>query len=84
MPKLSVYGCVDACFSKYHFIENVSVKTNICLVSRLRDDAYLRYLFRREPKQPDGKVDIKNTDLNYFKLAHSCKVLQGYTKINYY
>ncbi len=82
MPKLIAY--VYVYFSKYHFIENVSVKTNIYLVSRLRYDAHLRYLFRREPKQPNGKADVKNTDLNYFKLIHSCKVLQGYTTINCY
>jgi hypothetical protein len=83
--ELSGYGCVDAYFSKYHFIENVCTKTNMHIVSRLRDDAHLRYLFRGErtgkrgrPKLYDGKVDVKNPDLNYFKLAYSDEKMRIY------
>jgi len=83
--ELSVYGCVDAYFSKYHFIENVCTKTNMHIVSRLRDDAHLRYFFRGaptgkqgRPKLYDGKVDVKNPDLNYFKLAHSDEKIRIY------
>jgi IS4 transposase len=45
------------------------------LISRLRDDANLRYLYqgkptgkRGRPKKYEGKVDNTNIDKNYFKL----------------
>ena len=46
------------------------------LISRLRDDANLRYLHQGEPtgkpgrpKKYEGKVDHNNIDLRHFKLV---------------
>jgi hypothetical protein len=68
---ISKYVVADAYFSKYGFVSNLC-DTGFEAVSRLRDDADLKYLYRGvastsqgRPKKYDGK--IKYTDL---KAAH--------------
>ena len=75
-PKLleiSDYLVVDAYFSKHDFIEKVTA-TGLDVVTRLRDDAVLRYRYvgprikkRGKPRQYNGKLDPKNPDLTYFR-----------------
>lgn len=64
--KISRYIAADAYFSKSKFIHSL-VNAGFHLVSRLRDDADLQYLFagepqkgRGRPKKYDGKIDFKN------------------------
>jgi Transposase DDE domain len=90
LSKFSNYGVVDAYFSKYAFVEKVLTKTNMHLISRLRDDANLRYVYQGEktgkqgrPKAYAGKVDVKKPDLTYFKIAHEDKKIRIYSAIVY-
>jgi hypothetical protein len=68
---------VDAWFSKKPFIDQMA-ELKMHVVSRLRDDADLRYLCkepptgkRGRPRKYDGKVIINDIDTEYFKFISS-------------
>ena len=70
----SKYIVADAYFSKKPFVDKV-IKASMHLISRLRDDADLKYLYQGEqkggkgrPKQYDGKVDVKKPRMDYFVI----------------
>lgn len=76
---LSSYLVADAWFAKRTFVDQV-VNADMHLISRLRDDANLRYLYqgtptgkRGRPKKYDGKVDNGNIDFSHFKLISKDK-----------
>jgi hypothetical protein len=90
IAKFSNYVVVDAYFSKHSFVEKVITKTKMHLISRLRDDANLRYLYEGEPtgkqgrpKQYDGKIEVKKPNLAYFKIAHQDEEIRIYSAIVY-
>lgn len=73
--KISKYLVADAYFSKITFVKPF-VDAGFQLISRLRDDANLQYIFDGEQKNGkgrkkefDGKVDFKNLDKKYAKLV---------------
>ncbi len=73
--EISTYLVADAWFAKHSFVDQV-IQNDMHLISRLRDDANLRYLHQGErtgkrgrPKKYDGKVDNTNIDMSYFKLV---------------
>lgn len=77
ISKLSTYLAVDAYFSKKSFVDQVTASTNLQIISKLRSDANLRYLYkgpkrvgRGRPKKYDGKVDPKNIDKRRFKWVY--------------
>lgn len=68
----SKYLLADAYFSKKPFVDQV-LQSDMHLISRLRDDADLKYLYtgaektgKGRPKTFDGKVDVKNPRMEYF------------------
>jgi len=74
---LSTYLAVDGYFAKQHFIDPIMEKTNLHLISKLRADANLKYLYngpkrkgKGRPKKYDGKVDTKCIDKSKFDLVH--------------
>lgn len=84
LRKLSQYVVADAYFSKLPFLEVVS-KAKLFLISRLRDDSNLKYLYngpltgrKGAPKKYDGKVDFKNINLNHFSLDYQDAEMQVY------
>ena len=84
--QISKYVVADAYFSKEPFVSAMN-NNGFEVVSRLRTDAYLQYLFtgkqkkgRGRPRKFAGKIDYNNLDLNYFNIAHESeksKVLQA-------
>jgi hypothetical protein len=59
----------DGYFAKKKFVDAMCEKTNLELISRLRDDANLNYIYtgqsktgRGRPKKYAGKVNVKNID----------------------
>lgn len=65
----------DAYFSKVTFVDG-ALEMGFHVISRLRDDASLRYLTREtpkvgrgRPKQYDGKIDIENLDESRFEIV---------------
>lgn len=76
LREFSAYGVVDAYFSKYAYVEKICAQTSMHLISRLRDDANLRYLYQGEvsgkqgrPRQYAGKIDVKKPNEDYFELV---------------
>lgn len=74
LEKISNILVCDGYFSKKKYVNVVAEQTNLELISRLRDDANLMYLFNGEqdksrgrPKKYSGKVDVKNIDKRRFK-----------------
>ena len=72
LKSISKYLVADAWFSKKSFADQV-ISSGMHLVSRLRDDADLRYLCteiptgkRGRPRKYTGKIDIENIDIDYF------------------
>lgn len=72
--KITPYVVADAYFSKATFVDG-GIQMGFHVISRLRDDASLRYLTtqlpsggRGRPKQYDGKIDIKNLDEARFEV----------------
>ena len=72
LKSISKYLVADAWFSKKTFADHV-ISSGMHLVSRLRDDADLRYLCtkiptgkRGRPRKYTGKINIDNIDRDYF------------------
>jgi hypothetical protein len=77
LSELAEYLVVDGYFSKHSFIDQVLDNTDLDLISKLRKDANLRYLYkgpkrkgRGRPKRYDGKVDTKKIDKRRFKWCY--------------
>jgi Transposase DDE domain len=73
--KISKYLVADAYFSKITFVKPF-VENGFQIISRLRDDADLQYIFSGEQKKGkgrnreyDGKIDFKNLDLKHAKMV---------------
>ncbi len=71
----SKYLVADAYFSKITFVKPF-VEAGFHIISRLRDDANLQYIFLGEQKKGkgrnrkyDGKIDFQKLDLKYVKLV---------------
>ena len=72
----------DAWFSKKKFVDQI-ISAGMHLISRLRDDADLMYLYKGKPtgnkgrtRKYAGKIDHNNIDENYFSLV---KQIEGST-----
>jgi len=72
---ISRYLVADAWFSKKPFTDKI-IASGMHLISRLRDDADLRYLFKGEPtgnkgrpRKYAGKIPINDIDKEYFALV---------------
>jgi hypothetical protein len=77
LTAISRYLVADAWFSKKSFTDQI-ISSDMHLVSRLRDDADLRYLCkepptgkRGRPRKYDGKIIIDSIDKDYFTFI--CK-----------
>ena len=77
LEELSTILVVDGYFPKFKFIDSVAEKTNLRIVSRLRDDANLKYIYngvkskgKGRPRLYSGKVDTKNINKSVFKKKH--------------
>lgn len=73
--QISKYMVADAYFSKSKFVQPF-IKAGFQVVSRLRDDADLQYIFTGEQKKGrgrkrkyDGKIDFKQLNPKYAKLV---------------
>jgi len=82
LTSISCIFVADAWFSKKNFVDAV-IQMGMQFVSRLRDDADLRYLCdgaptgkKGRPKKYGGKIDTKNIDNGYFEFIEQT---DGYT-----
>jgi len=86
---VSKYLLADAYFSKKVFVDKV-LKAKMHIVSRLRDDADMKYLYKGEgkstrgrPKLYAGKVDVKKPDMEYFSLQETTDEYQLFSALVY-
>lgn len=77
ISQMSSYLSVDGYFSKKTFIDLITTSTHLHIISKLRSDANLRYLYngpkrkgRGRPKKYDGKVKPKSIDKRRFKWVY--------------
>jgi len=77
LESLSKYLVVDGYFSKASFVNPVVENTSLHIVSKLRKDANLKYLYdgvqkegRGRPRKFSGKVDLDNLDKRIFAETH--------------
>ena len=75
--QIAAYLAVDGYFSKQNYVNQILEKTDLNLISKLRKDANLQYLYqgpkrsgRGRPKKYDGKVNTKNIDKRRFKWCY--------------
>lgn len=76
LRKMSRYAAFDGAYAKKKFVDGITEQTDLHLISKLRKDADLRYLYggprkpgRGAPKRFDGKVDCENIDISRFVLC---------------
>lgn len=86
--QLSGYLAVDAYFAKASFIDRICGSTGLHLISRLRQDARLRYLHigpkacgRGRPRQYAGRIDFSRPDFGYFALSYQDQELRIYSAV---
>lgn len=77
LSQIASYLAVDGYFSKQTFVNQILEKTDLHLISKLRKDANLKYLYkgprtggRGRPKKYDGKIDTRNIDKRRFKWCY--------------
>ncbi len=87
---ISKYLVADAYFSKKPFADKIIEDAQMHLISRLRKDSDLKYLYlgrptgnKGRPKKYDGKIKLKSIDKNYFKLVLDNDQTTVYTAIVY-
>jgi hypothetical protein len=88
--ELSCYLVADSFFAKSNVVETVTA-LGMHFISRLRDDAYMQYIYqgqpkggRGAPKKYDGKVNPKEPNMKYFTICHNTDELKVYNAIVYY
>ncbi len=88
--QISNYLVADAYFSKKPFADKIIEEAQMHLISRLRKDADLLYLYngkstgkRGRPKKYNGKINLKKIDKKYFELVHEDEESAIYTAIVY-
>jgi len=87
--EISKYLVADAYFSKKEFTNEI-IGAGMHLISRLRNDASLKYLYRGEkkkgpgrPRKFAGKIVLNDIDMSYFKFEQSSKESIIYSAIVY-
>ena len=87
LSSISKYLVADAWFSKKPFADQI-MALDMHLISRLRDDADLKYLYqgpptgkRGRPCKYAGKTDTENIDANYFELIEQNQESTVYSAI---
>jgi hypothetical protein len=89
LSKFSSYIVADAFFAKKPFADQV-LEIEMHLISRLRDDADLKYLFLGEqtgkkgrPRKYDGKINWANLNQDYFNVIQIDELTKVYCAIVY-
>lgn len=87
LQQISTKLCVDAYFSKKNYVD-AALQAGFQIVSRLRSDVVLRYLYqgaktrkRGRPKVYAGKVDLQNLDEKHFRLCIHDTNLKAYEAV---
>lgn len=84
----SQYLAVDAYFAKKEFINPIMAHTDLHIISKMRDDANLYYIYKGQPtglpgrpKELDGKINMKQIDKRRIKLCFENENVKIYEAI---
>ena len=90
LTAFSRYLAVDAYFAKKEFIQQIQLRSGLHIISLLRQDANLRYLYKGPksttkgaPKRYDGKLDLKQPELSRFELVSQSARQRTYSAVVY-
>ena len=89
LESVSAYLAVDGYFAKVKFVDAVCQGSNLHLVSKLRSDADLRYLYqgkykgRGRPRLYEGKIDVKNIDSERLPICFKDQQVEIYSGLVY-
>jgi len=90
LTAISKHLVADAYFSKQPFVDKILDNTDLHVISRLRKDADLKYLYygkptgkRGAPKKYAGKINLKSIDKNYFKFISEDDKSTVYSSVVY-
>lgn len=85
---MSRYLAVDAYFAKKSFVDRICTHSSLRIISLLRQDANLRYLYtgpksgrRGAPRLYDGKINLKKPDLSRFELVYESTTERIYSAL---
>lgn len=85
---LSRYIAVDGYFGKHKFVNAITSQTDLHVISKMRDDANLMYLYHGSttgqhgrPKKYEGKVDIKKIDKRRIRPIYEDEQSKVYSAI---
>jgi hypothetical protein len=87
LKELADYFVYDGAAAKKKFVDGIVDQTELHLISKLRKDADLRYLYEGEyngngrPKTYDGKMNCKKIDKSRFELCHMDEDVRVYTAV---
>lgn len=81
----SKYFAVDGYFAKKEFIQPITEQTEMHIISKMRQDANLYYLYKGQPtgkqgrpKTLDGKIQMKNLDKRRIQLCYQTDTIKIY------
>ena len=87
LESISKYLVADGYFAKQEFVNPLIGKTQLQVISKMRKDANLYYLYQGKPtgkkgrpKMKDGKINMKNIDKRRLRMCYQdedTKVYQG-------
>jgi len=90
LQSFSSYLAVDGYFAKKAFVNEVTGNTDLHIVSKLRNDANLSYIYhgkptgmRGRPKTLDGKINMKKIDKRKIHLCYEDDMVKVYDGIVY-
>ena len=90
LESISEYLVVDGYFAKQEFVNPIMEKTQLHVISKMRKDANLFYLYQGKPtgkkgrpKVKDGKVNMKNPDKRRLRLCYQDKDTKVYEGVVY-
>lgn len=88
LRNLSNYLAVDGYFAKQGFVKTITNQTGLHIISKLRGDANLQYLYhgkqtaqRGRPKKYHGKANIKSIDKRRIRLDYEDEHSKVYSGI---
>ena len=98
LRKKAKYLVADGFFAKQKFLHPILEKTDLAVITMLRRDTHLQYLYqpsggvkRGRPRKYDGKIDCQNPDLEKMRIVFedekmrilSCKAFNKKMKLTF-
>ena len=90
LESISKYFVADGYFAKQEFVNPLLEQTQLQVISKMRKDANLYYLYQGKPtgkkgrpKMKDGKINMKNVDKRRLRICYKDKNTKVYQGIVY-